>query len=336
MNEGAPSPHARIIDLAWGYLRSAALLAATELGVADRLEAGPRSAASLAEEMGVHALPLYRVLRLLATEGIFAEDEGGRFRLTPGADLLRANAPGSLRDAVLMHAHESFWVPAGKLSTTVRTGETPFAQIFGSDFFDYFARNPAAGQIFHRGMAGFSDTENGLIAGSYDWTPFRRIVDVGGGHGGFLIEALRAAPAARGVLYDAAHVLEGSRLAAAGLAERCELIEGDFFRSVPEGDCIILKRILHDWKDETAIGILEVCRRALRPGGRILIVDAVIPPGNEPHGGKMLDVLMLASLPGRERTESEFRGMLDAVGLRLERVVSTPASLSIVEAAAAA
>ncbi|HEU4536076.1 MAG TPA: methyltransferase [Polyangiaceae bacterium] len=336
MRDPSVPPNQRIIDLGWAYLRSAALLAATQLGVAELLAAGPRSPASLAEEMGVRALPLQRVLRLLATDGVFAEDEDGCFALTPEADLLRADAPGSMRDAVLMLAHETFWAPAGKLATAVRTGETPFAQIFGSDFFDYFAKNPEAGPIFHRGMAGFSDTENAPIAGCYDFRPFRRIVDVGGGHGGFLIEALRAAPAARGVLFDAAHVLAESRLAAAGFAGRHELIEGDFFRAVPEGDCIILKRILHDWKDEAAVGILEVCRRALRPGGRVLVIDAVIPPGNDPHDGKLLDVLMLASLPGRERTEKEFRAMCGAAGLRLERVIATPASLSIVEAVAAA
>jgi SAM-dependent methyltransferase len=334
MTERTISAHERIIDLGWGYLRSAALHAAAELGVADLLEAGPRTAASLAEEMGVHALPLYRILRLLAAEGVFAEDEAGRFRLTPEADLLRTGVPGSMRDAVLMLAHETFWAPAGKLSTTVRTGETPFAQIFGADFFDYFARNPAAGPIFHRGMAGFSDTENAPIAQSYDFGPFSRIVDVGGGHGGFLVEALRANPSARGVLADAPHVLRESRLGDAGLSDRCELVEADFFRAVPEGDCIILKRILHDWKDDAAVTILDVCRRSLRAGGRILVIDAVIPPGNEPHGGKLLDVLMLASLPGRERTESDFRGMFAAAGLRLERVIATPAALSIVEASA--
>jgi SAM-dependent methyltransferase len=330
-----PSPHAHIIQLAWGYLHSAALLAAAELGVADALEQGPLSPDALAEKLGVKTLPLLRTLRLLATVGVFARDEDGRFGLTPAADVLRTNAPGSMRDAVLMLAHESFWAPAGKLSTTIRTGETPFAEIFGAPFFEYFTKNPSAGPIFHRGMAGFSDTENGPIASSYDFTRFRRIVDVGGGHGGFLIEALRASPDARGVLFDAEHVLREARIASAGLGDRCDLATGDFFQSVPEGDCIVLKRILHDWKDETAIDILRVCRRALSPGGRVLVIDAVIPTGNDPHPGKELDVLMMASLPGRERTAEEHQSMLAAAGLKLERVIPTPAALSIVEAAAA-
>lgn len=327
------SPHQHIIELGWGYLYSAALNAVAELGVADLLEHGPQPSAALAEQLGVQAQPLHRTLRLLASVGVFAEDEQGRWTLTPAADVLRSEAAGSLRDAVRMLAHESFWVPAGKLSTTIRAGQTPFAEIFGGSFFDYFAANPEVGPIFHRGMASFSDSENVPIAGAYDFRRFERIIDVGGGHGGFLIEALRASPA-RGVLLDADHVLREARVAAAGLADRCELVVGDFLQSVPDGDCIVLKRILHDWSDETAIEILRVCRRALRPDGRVLIIDAVIPPGNQPHLGKELDVLMMVSLPGRERTEQEFRQMLAAADLRLERVIDTPAVLSIVEASA--
>jgi SAM-dependent methyltransferase len=327
-------PHAQIIELGWGYLYSAALNAVAELGVADLLEHGPKPLTILAEELGVSARALHRSLRLLATIGVFAEDEQGRFCLTPASDVLRSNAPNSMRDAVRMLAHESFWVPAGRLSTTIRTGETPFAEIFGGSFFDYFAANPEAGPIFHRGMASFSDTENAPIASAYDFTHFERIVDVGGGHGGFLIEALQAS-SGRGVLFDADHVLREARIAAAGLSDRCDLVVGDFLHAVPEGDCIVLKRILHDWTDETAIEILRACRRALRPGGRLLIIDAVIPPGNDPHLGKNLDVLMMASLAGRERTEPEFQQLLAAADLKLARVISTPAMLSIVEAVGA-
>lgn len=331
----AASPHEHIIHLSWAYLYSAALNAVAALGVADRLEGGPKSAAALAEELGVQAQPLYRALRLLATVGVFIEGEDGRFSLTPAGDVLRTNAPGSMRDGVLMVSHETFWRPAGKLAAAVRTGETQFTQIFGVPFFEHFARDPAIVPIFHRGMASFSDSENAAIAGSYDFSRFQRVVDVGGGHGGFLIEVLNAAPSARGVLFDAAHVLRDARIAAAGLSERCELVAGDFFKEVPGGDCIILKRILHDWADQTAIDILRVCRRALAEGGRVIVVDTVIPPGNEPHAGKLLDVLMMVSTPGRERTEEEFRRMFAAADLRLERVIETPAMLSVIEASAA-
>lgn len=324
------SPHEHITKLVWGYLYSAALNAVTELGVADLLEHGPKPPRALAEELGVEAQARYRALRLLATAGVFAEDDHGHFGLTPAAELLRTHAPGSMRDAVRMLSHESFWVPAGRLSTTIRSGRTPFAEIFGGSFFDYVAANPEAEPLFHRGMASLSDTENASIARAYDFGRFERIVDVGGGHGGFLIEALQKSPA-RGVLFDADHALREARIAAAGLSDRCELVAGDFFQSVPEGDCIVLKRILHDWADDTAVEILRVCRRALRPGGRVLIIDSVIPPGNEPHPGKNLDVLMMVSLPGRERTEQEFRRMLAAADLELDRVIAPPGVLSIVE-----
>jgi len=329
----AVSPHEHIIQLCVGYLFSSAMYSIAELGVADLLEQGPRSPASLAEELGVHAQSLYRALRLLASVGVFAEDESGRFGLTPAADVLRTRAPGSLRDGVLMLAHETLVLPATKLSATLRTGNMTFPEIFGSPFFDHLAGHPPSGNIFHRGMACFSDTENPFIAASYDFTRFQRIVDAGGGHGGFLVEALRVAPSAQGVLFDAEHVLRDARIAAAGLTDRCELTAGSFFESVPDGDCIVLKRVLHDWPDETAVAILRRCRQALRPGGRVLIIDAVILPGNAPDFGKAVDVMMMTLVNGRERTAEEFRSLLAAADLKLERVISTPATLSIVEAA---
>jgi SAM-dependent methyltransferase len=331
----AISPHKHIADIAFSYLNSAALLAAVELGVADRLVDGPKSAGALAGELGVKEQPLTRLLRLLATIGIFTEPTPGSFALTPAADVLRADAPGSMRDAVRMLVQEIFWAPAGQLTDIVRTGETPFARIFGSPFFDYLTKTPEAGAIFHKGMAGVSDQENGPIARAYDFQPFHRIVDVGGGHGGFLIEALAGAPRATGVLFDAPHVLRDARIEAAGLAGRVELAVGDFFTAVPEGDCIVLKRILHDWSDEDALSILRACRRSLQEGGRILVLDAVIQPGDEPQPGKILDVMMLVSLPGRERTAEDFARLFAAADLRLSRIVPTPTTLSIVEAVAA-
>ncbi|WP_426736038.1 methyltransferase [Myxococcus faecalis] len=329
-------PAQRIVDLGFGFILSGALSTAAELGVADRLVQGPRSAASLAEELGVHAQSLYRVLRLLASVEVFAEDEAGRFSLTPAAEYLRTDAPGSLLSAVRMLTQRIFWAPTGELTQTVRTGQTPFDRIFGKPFFDYLTSDPVQGDIFHQGMSSLSDMENKAIAGSYDFTPLRRVVDVGGGHGGFLIEVLQAAPQVRGVLFDHAHVLSGSRVARAGLAERCELVEGDFFQSVPAGaDAYVLKRILHDWNDETCVTLLRHCRSAMAEGGRVLVVDTVIPPGNGPHGGKVLDVMMLASLPGRERTEEDFRELFAQADLKLSRILATPTAMSITEAAAA-
>jgi hypothetical protein len=336
MNSTPPHPAQLIVDLGFGFILSGALAAVTELKVAEHLEQGPKSPGLLAEEIGADAASLFRALRLLASVGVFTEDAEGRFGLTPAADLLRSQAPGSLRDAVLMLTQKIFWAPAGELAETVRTGKTPFDRIFGKPFFDYLASDPKEGATFHRGMSSLSDLENGPIASSYDFSSVQRLVDVGGGHGGFLIEALQSAPKLRGVLFDHAHVLAESRIAKAGLVERCEHMVGDFFQSVPAGaDAYVLKRILHDWSDDVCVNILRNCRSAMADGGRVLVVDTVIPPGNAPHGGKVLDVMMMASLPGRERTEAEFGKLFAQAGLRLSRVISTPTALSITEAVAA-
>ncbi|MCE9672045.1 acetylserotonin O-methyltransferase [Myxococcus stipitatus] len=329
-------PAQRIVDLGFGFILSGALSAVAELGVADLLARGPRSAASLAEELKTDARSLYRVMRLLASVEVFAEDGEGRFSLTPAADYLRTDAPGSLRAAVRMLTQRIFWAPTGELVDTVRSGQTPFDRIFGKPFFDYLAEDMTQGDIFHQGMASLSDLENGPIAGSYDFTPVKRVVDVGGGHGGFLAKVLEATPHVQGVLFDHAHVLASARELRGAFPGRCELVAGDFFEAVPAGaDAYVLKRILHDWSDEVCVRILRHCRQAMAEGGRVLVVDTVIPPGNAPHGGKVLDVMMLASLPGRERTEAEFGHLFSEAGLRLTRIVSTPAALSITEAVAA-
>lgn len=336
MNSTPPHPAQLIVDLGFGFILSGALAAVTELGVADRLAQGPKNSALLSEELGTDASSLYRALRLLASVGVFTEDAEGRFGLTPAAELLRSQVPGSLRDAVLMLTQKIFWAPTGELTETIRTGKTPFDRIFGKPFFDYLASDAAAGATFHRGMSSLSELENGPIARSYDFSPFQKVVDVGGGHGGFLIEVLQSSPNVRGVLFDHAHVLAESRIVRAGLSERCEHVTGDFFQAVPAGaDVYVLKRILHDWSDEVCVNILRNCRSAMSPSGRVLVVDTVIPPGNGPHGGKVLDVMMMASLPGRERTEVEFQKLFAQAGLRLSRVIATPTAMSITEAVAA-
>jgi hypothetical protein len=270
---------------------------------------------------------------MLASCGVFREDEKGGFHLTPAADLLRTSLPHTLHHAALMITQDIFWKPVGELDDVVRTGKNALDRIFGAPFFDYLTQNKEAGAIFHRGMSSLSDLENAAIAGAYDWTPFKTIVDVGGGHGGFLIEALKLAPNARGINYDAAHVLKDARVNE--LPGRWTCVEGDFFKSAPAGDAYILKRILHDWTDDVCVPILQNIRNAMNPGARVVVVDCVIPPGNEPNGGKVLDILMMASLPGRERTEADFAEVFKRAGLKLSRVLHAPALLSITEAVAA-
>ncbi|MFF7982494.1 methyltransferase [Streptomyces sp. NPDC007901] len=324
-----------LVNESLGYLVPAALRAAAVVGVADHLADGPRTPAELAAATRTDARNLHRVLRLLATRGIFEEDDSGRFRLTSIGDTLRSDAPCSARTAVLMNTDRSMWLPTADLSRCVSEGTSAFEHLFGLPFFEYFAQDEETADVFHCGMAAMSDAENEPIAAACDFPPTGTVVDVGGGHGGFLLAVLDRHPGLRGILYDRPHVLAGARLDTPGTAGRWSTATGDFFTDVPEGDVLVLKRIMHDWEDDQCVTLLERCRAALAPGGRILVVDAVVPPGNAPHQAKALDLLLMAALVGRERTEPEFAGLFEAAGLKLSRVVPTSTVLSVVEGVAA-
>lgn len=320
-----------LMDHAMGYLFPAALRAVAVLGVADHLTREPRPVAELAEAVGADPRNLYRTLRLLATRGVFTEDDAGRFALTPMAELLRTDRPSSFRAAVLMLTDKTFWLPAGELEDAVRTGASPFERLFGMPFFDYFAREADIAEIFHTGMAATSDPENPIIARAYDFPPTAVVVDVGGGHGGLLLAVLRDHPGLHGVLFDQPHVLEEHLLDGLGADYRWDLVAGDFFTEAPPGDLYLIKRILHDWDDEDCVRILRRCRQAISDRGRVLVMDAVIPPGNDPDPGKVIDLLMMGLLTGRERTHEEFDDLFTRAGFRLARVLPTGTRLSIVE-----
>ncbi|MFJ5677471.1 methyltransferase [Streptomyces sp. NPDC093097] len=322
-----------LVDEALGFLYPAALRAAADLGIADHLVDGPRAPADLATATGTDARNLHRLLRLLATRGVVAEDEQGRFALTESGQALRSDAPHSVRTAVLMLTDRTMWLPAHAMSHCLTEGTPAFDDIFGMPFFDHFAQDERTAAVFHVGMAATSDPENAPLATAYDFPATGTVVDVGGGHGGLLTEVLRHHPGLDGVLFDQPHVLAGHRLNGdAAIAGRWTLANGDFFASVPSGDVLLIKRILHDWDDERSAVILGHCRRALRPGGRILVLDAVVPPGNAPHQAKVVDLMLMGVLPGRERTEADFAALFEAAGLRLSRVLPTPTVLSMVEA----
>ncbi|MFE2111258.1 methyltransferase [Kitasatospora sp. NPDC059463] len=334
--EGLRRSAAFLVDEALGFLFPAALRAAADIGVADHLADGPAAPAELAVATGTDARNLHRVLRLLATRGVVTEDEQGRFALTAAGQALRGDVPYSVRSAVQMLTDRTMWRPAGELTHCLTEGTTAFENIFGVPFFDHFAKDARTAAVFHVGMAAMSDQENAPIAAAYDFPESGTVVDIGGGHGGLLLEVLRRNPGLRGVLHDRSHVLAGNRLEAhPELAGRWTPQEGDFFTAVPAGDVHLLKRITHDWTDEDCVTLLGHCRRALRPGGRVLVVDAVVPPGNAPHQSKALDLMMMASLTGRERTEADFAELFARAGLRLSRVLPTPTVLSVVEAVAA-
>lgn len=324
-------PRFALMDLAMDYVFPAALRAAAALGVADHLARGPRPVAELAEAVGADPLNLYRTLRLLATRGIFAEDDAGRFALTPAAELLRTDVPSSFRSAVLMLTDQAFWLPAGGLEDIVRTGTSSFERLFGMSFFDHFARDADTAAIFHVGMASMSAPENPIVARAYDFPPAAVVVDLGGGHGGLLLAVLREHPGLHGVLFDQPHVLQEHRLGELAADDRWDLVAGDFFTEAPPGDLYLIKRILHDWDDEHCLRILRHCRQAVSDHGRVLVIDAVVPPGNDPDPGKVIDLLMMSSFTGRERTRAEFDTLFAEAGLRLTRVIPTGTRLSIVE-----
>jgi len=321
-----------LLDEAMSYLYPAALGAVAQLGVADHLANGALSPDELAALTGAHALFLHRTLRLLATRGIFGEDGDGKFHLTLRAEALRSDAPLSVRAAVIGLTSKVAWRSAEEFIGALRDGKPAFDRVFGVPFFEHVAKDPQAGVLFYQGMASFSDAVDGFVAHAYDLPESGTVVDVGGGFGGLLLRILRLRRGLLGVLFDREQALAAHRLGELGEPDRWEVVGGDFFEEVPAGgDIYVLKYILHDWSDEECVRILRNCRDALGDG-RVLVVDSVIEPGNEPDTGKLLDVMMMLNLTGRERTAAEFDQLLGEAGLRLVRIIPTGAPVSIIEA----
>jgi hypothetical protein len=327
------TPGEQLIRLFRGFWVSQALYVAAELGVADLLADGPQTADDLASAAGAHAPSLYRILRLLASEAVFAEAEDGRFALTPLAAALQRDA-GPMRLQVLFLGQGASWQAAGSLLHTVRTGETAFERVHGVDFFEYYRQHPDEWALFDQLMAANTTPAARAIAAAYDCSRIGTVVDIGGGRGALAVELLRAYPHLRGVVFDQPAVAAGAReaIAAAGLTGRCEAIGGDFFAVVPDGsDAYLLKSILHDWDDERCVAILRACRRAVPQHGRLLGVELLVPRGNAPSFAKTQDVNMLINLGGRERTEDEYRGLYAAAGFDLTRAIPVQGELHLIE-----
>jgi O-methyltransferase/methyltransferase family protein len=311
-----------------GFHSTAILYAAARLGLADRLGDGPKSSEELAPLMGADAPTLRRLMRALVELGVLSEAEEGRFGLTAMGALLREDAPGSLRSVAVIYG-DTFGQAWRSLVHSVRTGETAFEHVFGAPFFDYFAGHPEESEAFNQTMASLSATIAADVVARYDFSSVRKVVDVGGGHGALVAAILKANPRASGVLFDLPAVLAGARdrITAAGLGERCELVGGDFFAAVPAGgDAYLLKWILHDWDDERALRILRNCRQAMTQEARLLVVEVVLPDRTPSRpAGAVNDINMMVLTGGRERTESEYRGMFGAAGFQLNRVLPTGA-----------
>lgn len=334
-NEEAASNARALVQLASGCWVSQALHVAARLGIADLLVDGPRSPAELAQTTRTDAGALYRVLRALASVSVFAEDEEGRFALTPLAEGLRADAPASMRAFIMMMGEDWHWRAWGELLESVRTGQSAFEHVFGCGLFAYFAARPEAARVFDAAMTSRTDQEKAAVLAAYDW-PAGTIVDVGGGVGALLAAILARRPDAHGVLFDLPHVTTDAteRIEQAGVSQRCKVVAGDFFQEVPPGgDLYLLKGIIHDWDDQHALAILRNCRAAIADGGRLLVIGHVLAPGNAPSWGKLLDLEMLVMTHGgRERSEVEYRALLRQAGFELERVIPTASITSLIEA----
>jgi len=324
-----------MLDFTIGHWIARLTYVAAKLKLADLLKDGPRTVDQLAMAASVQAPALNRVLRALASVGIFSETTGRRFKLTPLAATLQTGIPGSLHAWTLMINEKYTWDSWEELLHGVKTHEIPFVKAHGVMPFEYLERHPEDLAVFGESMTSLSGTENPAIASAYPFSKIGTLVDIGGGYGSLLATILRANPKLHGVLFDQASVIaraqQDHHLTAAGISERCTLKSGNFFEEVPAGgDAYIMKYILHDWNDEQSVNILRNCRAAMNPKGRVLVVDNVIPPGNNPAWGKLLDIQMLI-IGGRERTKKEFAAMFAEAGLKMSRVVPTSCALSIVE-----
>ena len=328
-------PAAQILQFITNFWSSRAVYVLAKLGIPDLLKSGPKTAEELASATKMHAPSLFRVLRALASIGVVSSTADGRFALSPVSELLVTDAPGSLRWFTISELGQEHYPAWGNLMHSVKTGEIAFDNFFGADIWKYFQQNPEDGAVFHNSMSGVTAATNEQIRGLYDFSSFGTVVDVGGGHGGLITSVLQTNPKVKGILFDAPEVIEGARpkIEEAGLTDRCETVAGDFFKSVPPGgDLYMMKWIIHDWNDEQAVTILRNCRNQMKPGGKLIIMDCVVPETNGPDFSKFFDLNMMVMTGGKERTEKEFAEILGAAGFKLLRVIPTEVPTSIVEA----
>jgi cyclopropane fatty-acyl-phospholipid synthase-like methyltransferase len=320
-----------------GCLGSQVLYVPAKLGIADLLADGPKSVEELATATDTHAPSLYRVLRAAASLGVFTEQDNRTFALNANAQPLRSDVPNSLRDIMIFMGEDWHWQVWGKTLYSVRTGKAAWAEMHGADVFDYFKDKPEELEIFNRAMTSLSALATKAVIEAYDFTGIKTLIDIAGGHGRLLTEILDANPSLRGVLFDLPQVIEGARenVAKARSSDRVELVSGDFFVSVPAGDAYIMKHIIHDWDDERALTILRNIKQAMNANGRVLLVESVIAEGNAQDFGKLMDIEMLVSPGGKERTAAEYEELFERAGFRMTRIVPTRSAYSVIEAVTA-
>jgi O-methyltransferase domain/Dimerisation domain len=328
-------PHVQVIQMGTACWVSQLISTAASIGLADHLADGPRSAVELAGTTGSNPRALHRFMRTLASFGILTQGDGDKFSLTPLGEALKSDAPGSARSTILTMAGPWMWKAWGEFQYSLETGKTAMEKVFGMPIFDYLAQNPHEAAQFSEAMIGIHGAEPPAVAEAYDFSAFGSIVDVGGATGNMLAHILVRHPQPKGILFDRPHVVTAAPalLRARGVDRRVSIQQGDFFDTVPAGgDAYILSHIIHDWNEGQCLTILGNCRKAMKPGAKLLIVEFVLPEGNTPHFGKLADMVMLAIPGGEERTAAEYGTLLAAAGLNMTRVIPTASDVSIVEA----
>ncbi len=330
----AKNPSAELMHLANAFRISRAVHIVAELGIGDLLKDGARGADDLAAATDTHPRALYRILRTLAAVGVFHEDNDRRFSLTDVGECLRTDAPGSVADWARYIGRPYVWQNWGHLMHSARTGKSVFKHVQGVEAWEYRASHPDENLIFDRAMAEVSHGVSDAVAKSYDFCAFETMVDVGGGQGALLARVLQSCPKLKGILFDQPQVVAnaGKLMQNAGVIDRCEMVGGSFFDKIPAGsDGYMMKAILHDWDDEPSVEILKGIRAAIRPDGKLLIVDRVLGGPNEDPEAKLSDLHMLVSLSGQERTREEFEKLFAVSGFKLKRVLPTGTRYSVVE-----
>jgi O-methyltransferase domain len=333
--QAGPPPNFMLQQLIGGSLATNLVYIAAELGIADRLDDGPKKAEDLATATGAKAGPLKRIMRGLAVLGVVAQTPEGAFSLTSLGQALRSDVPGSMRTTARLQGHPVTQRAFGALIDTVRTGQPGFDLALGSDFFVYLENHDDFNALFNDFMGGVTDAAVAAIIPAYNFAGIRTVVDVGGGNGALVRAALRANSGLEGTITDM-HILRRQAeeaIARDGLTERCRFVEADFFEFVPEGaDAYLLKSVIHDWDDERALRIYSTVRRAMRDDSRLLLVEALNEAETVRPDVIIGDLIMLTMAPGRERSEAEHRDLLAREGLRLERIIPTASGSSILEA----
>jgi SAM-dependent methyltransferase len=334
-NPGQESPQQAILRMTRGFEIAQCLFAVAQLGIADLLKENPKSCDELAQATHTDREALSRLLRALVSMGMLADTPAGLFQLTPLSACLLTDAPGSLRNFILVRAEVDYacW---GQLLYSVRTGKSAFDHVFGMNRYEYHQHHPDTGQLFDRAMADLAIMHHAAILDAYDFAPFGTLVDVGGGQGNLIAAILQRYPNLKGILFDQAATIAQARgvLANDGVLDRCDLVAGDFFAAAPAGaDVYVLKQVLHNWDDDHARIILHNCRQAMAANGKLLVIERVITPDGSLHSHLVDLRMMIVTDSGRTRTETEFRKLFETAGFTLRRIVPTTSGISIIEGA---